>query len=267
MKQYRELVKKILAQGETKVGRNGNTLSVSGMQLKFDANDIPLLNGRKIHYKGVIGEFAAFMSNAQTVDDFKKFGCNYWDAWGDREGKLTLDYVNQLHEPIGFNSFLGSEDDSQLTKLKIGLKNDPSSRRHIINLWVPENLDTLSLPCCHYNYQFIVTNNRLDMIWNQRSADTMVGIPADMILAYLWVQCLCKELGFEPGEVTMNFGDTHIYKVHIENANKYVEEIRPRIKPKAYLLDTFTSIENFRPDKLVVQVYEPHEPIKFDLIV
>ena len=266
MKQYRELVRKILVQGETKVGRNGNTLLLLGMQLKFDAKDIPLLNGRKIYYKSVIGEFAAFMHDVQTIQEFKDFGCNYWDAWGDKLGNVNLDYVNQLHKTI---VHYGSEIFSQLDILKINLKNDPNSRRHMINLWVPENVanNKLSLPCCHYSYQFIVTNNRLDMIWNQRSADTMVGVPADMILAWLWVQCLCKELGYEPGEVTMNFGDTHIYTTHIENAHKYADEIKPKVKPIAYLLNSFKSIETFKPSNVFVQVYEPHEPIKFDLIV
>jgi len=266
MKAYRELVKYVLDKGKLKTVRNTQSFSVSGTQLKFDAKDIPLLNGRKIFYTGVFGEFAAFMHNAKTVQEFKDFGCNYWDTWGDEYGNINLDYINQLHRTITYHE---QETLSQLDILKINLRNDPSSRRHIINLWVPENVvnEELSLPCCHYSYQFIVTNNKLDMIWNQRSADTMIGIPSDMLLAWLWVQCLCKELGFEPGEVTMNFGDTHIYKDHMTNAHKYVEEIRPRVKPIAYLLDNFKSIETFDPSDVFVQVYEPHEPIKFDLIV
>jgi thymidylate synthase len=260
MQNYKNLVKNVLLRGEPKIGRNGETLSLHGTQLKFNAEDIPLLNSRKIFYKGVIGEFAAFMNNAKTVQEFKDLGCNYWDSWEDINGELNLDYVNQLHKKVdGINS--------QLDIAKYELKTNPSSRRIMINLWRPENLETLSLPCCHFNYQFLVNNNRLDMIWTQRSADVMIGIPSDMILAYLWVQCLAKECNLEPGEVTMHFGDTHIYKGHIDNAYKYLEEVRPRLKPIAQLTEEFTTIESFTPDMLEVIQYDPHPALKFELKV
>lgn len=262
---YKKLVRNILANGKNKAGRNGNTISLFGKQLKFDANHIPLLNGRKLFIKGVLGEFAAFMQNKINVNDFKKLGCNYWDAWARPDDRLDLDYVEQLHL---IQVHINNEWYSQLEALKIGLKNDPMSRRHIINLWVPENLHTLSLPCCHYSYQFLVDeDNKLYMIWNQRSADTMVGIPSDMILAYLWVQCLCKELGFIPGEVTMNFGDTHIYEEHIAGAKEYLENIVPKLLPIAKLSDEFTCIEKFMPNMLEVIQYDPHPAIKFELKV
>ena len=265
MREYKDLVKQVLEQGELKPGRNGNTISLIGTQLKFDAANIPLLNSRKIFYKGIVGEFSTFMNNCSTLQEFKDRGCNYWDSWASTKGTLCLDYVDQLHEK---QVKIKDAWYSQLDALKIGLVNDKFSRRHIINLWVPENLHLLSLPCCHYSYQFIVsTDNKLNMIWNQRSADTMVGIPSDMILAYLWVQCLSKELGFEPGIVTMNFGDTHIYEEHIAGAKQYLEVLEPRLIPIATLNDKFTSIENFYPDQLDIVQYEPHEAIKFELKV
>lgn len=265
MREYKDLVKQVLEQGELKPGRNGNTISLIGTQLKFDATNIPLLNSRKIFYKGVVGEFSAFMNKCTTIKEFKDRGCNYWDAWADEQGQLKLDYTMQLHLPL---ITLKGLQTPQLEALKIGLVNDKFSRRHLINLWVPENLHNLSLPCCHYSYQFIVsTDNKLHMIWNQRSADTMVGIPSDMILAYLWVQCLSKELGFEPGIVTMNFGDTHIYEEHIAGAKQYLEVLEPRLIPIATLNDKFTSIENFYPDQIDIIQYEPHEAIKLELKV
>lgn len=265
MREYKDLVKQVLDQGELKPGRNGDTISLIGTQLKFDAANIPLLNSRKIFYKGVVGEFSAFMNQCFSLKDFKDRGCNYWDAWASNKETLCLDYVDQLHKKQ-----VNIQDAwySQIEALKIGLINDKFSRRHIINLWVPKNLHLLSLPCCHYSYQFIVSvDNKLNMIWTQRSADVMVGIPSDMILAYLWVQCLSKELGFEPGIVTMNFGDTHIYKEHIAGAKQYLEVLEPRLIPIATLNDKFTCIEQFYPDQLDIIQYDPHEAIKFELKV
>lgn len=265
MKEYKDLVKQVLACGEVKECRNGITTSLIGTQLKFDAANIPLLNSRKIFYKGVVGEFSAFMNNCTKLQDFKDRGCNYWDAWADNKGTLRLDYVTQLHNNL---ITLKGLQTPQLEALKIGLVNDKFSRRHIINLWRPENLHLLSLPCCHYSYQFIVSvDNKLNMIWTQRSADVMVGIPSDMILAYLWVQCLSKELGFKPGEVIMNFGDTHIYEEHIAGANQYLEVLEPRLIPIAKLNDKFTCIEQFYPDHLDIIQYDPHPSIKFELKV
>lgn len=261
MREYRYLVEQVLNHGYRKQSRNGMTISLCGAQLKFDARHIPLLIGRKIFYKGILGEFAAFMHGATNIDMFKAFECNYWDAWAnERDGSLNLDYVNQLHETVT------ETGKSQLEILKYGLNHDPLSRRHMINLWRPENLKDLSLPCCHFNYQFIVVENRLNMIWTQRSADVMVGVPSDMILAYLWVQCLSKELGFEPGEVTMHFGDTHIYVDHVLGAYDYLkQDLEVRTRPIAFLNDKFTNIENFKPDHLDIVGYEPHKPIKFEL--
>lgn len=265
MREYKDLVKQVLACGEVKECRNGVTTSLIGTQLKFDAANIPLLNGRKIFYKGVVGEFSAFMNECSTIQEFKDRGCNYWDAWADDKGILRLDYVAQLHLPL---ITLKGIQTPQLEALKIGLVNDKFSRRHIINLWRPENLHVLSLPCCHYSYQFIVSvDNKLNMIWTQRSADVMVGIPSDMVLAYLWVKCLSKELGFKPGEVTMNFGDTHIYEEHIAGAKQYLEVLEPRLIPIATLNDKFTCIEQFYPDQLDIIQYDPHPAIKFELKV
>ena len=155
MKAYKELVKNVLSNGKPKQGRNGTTISLPGTQLKFDGLNIPLLNGRKIYYKGILGEFAAFMHGCTTVEEFKKLGCNYWDNWAN-DGKLNIDYVNQIHK---CEVILNNNVYTQLEALKIGLRNDPMSRRHMINLWVPKNLHALSLPCCHYSYQFIVDND------------------------------------------------------------------------------------------------------------
>lgn len=159
---YINLIKKILDTGIVKNTRNGNTKSIFGEQLKIDldSSGIPLLQGRKIFYKGIFGEFAGFLRNCKSVECFEKLGCNYWKSWANEDGKLELDYSEQLFNFNGIN---------QLETLIIGLKNNPHSRRHIINLWRPDRLDIINLPCCHYSYQFSVNNNKLDMVWVQRS--------------------------------------------------------------------------------------------------
>lgn len=255
--EYRALVKDIINNGELRPTRNGNTKAVFGRTIKVDlsvdTNFIPLLNGRRMYYTGVFGEFAAFMHNAKTVEEFKSFGCNYWELWADAKGRLELDYSEQLFNFNGVN---------QLQNLVEALQKDPYSRRHIISLWRPDRFDKLSLQCCHYSYQFYVTTDgKLDMIWNQRSVDTMVGLPSDIILAYLWVKSLASMTKLSPGVITMNLGDCHIYEEHLRNASYYTEVITPRLIPLA----TFdcNNIEEFTKDCVDVYQYDPHEPIKF----
>jgi len=259
-KEYKELLKDILVTGEIRETRNGQTKALFGKTLQINLGNevedfIPLLNSRKIYYKGIFGEFAGFMHNVKSVKEFESFGCNYWKLWADGD-ILDLDYSEQLYNFNGVN---------QMEMLIDGLQNDPYSRRHMISLWRPDRLKTISLPCCHYSYQFNVTaGGRLDMIWNQRSVDMMIGLPSDIILAYLWVKLLSNMLLLKPGIITMNFGDCHIYEEHIDNAHEYIDKIRPSLVPLARVKHR-VDIRNFMPDDIVVYQYEPLNILKFKL--
>ena len=265
---YTDLVTKILNNGKVRKTRNGKTIAIFGEQLKIDLDisEIPLLLGRKIFHKGVLGEFVAFMYNAKTVEEFEKYGCNYWKLWSDAIGRLEFDYSEQLFNFNGVN---------QLENLIQSLKDDPMSRRHIISLWRPDRFDKLSLHCCHYSYQFYITSdNQLNMLWNQRSVDTMVGLPSDIILAWLWVILLSRELSLIPGTITMSLGDCHIYEEHIESVIQYCSNVRSifgdpnpnrRIKYPIFYMPKFTTITEFEPDWISITDYEPHSTLKFKL--
>lgn len=215
---YANLISQVLAFGEWRETRNHPTRALFGTSLVIDmegTNRFPLIQGRKSHYKGVLGEFAALIRGPKNVADFEYWGCNYWKKWADQDtGELTVDYGNEWLR------------NGQIDHLKHCLKFNPTDRRMLINGWNPSNLEQLSLPCCHYSYQFYVREGKfIDMIWNQRSADLMIGVPADIILAYTWLVMLANEFGYQPGRVTMNFGDTHIYKDHTDNAMVYCERV------------------------------------------
>lgn len=261
-RQYKDLVNSILKNGEVRKTRNGLTKSLFGRSLTVDLREvedfIPLLNYRKLFPSGVFGEFAAFMHNAKSVEEFESFGCNYWKLWGDVTGRLELDYSEQLFNFNGVN---------QLENLVKSLKEDPYSRRHIISLWRPDRFDKISLQCCHYSYQFYVDNNNyLHMIWNQRSVDVMVGLPSDIILAYLWVKLLSNQLGYKPGTIMMSLGDCHIYKEHIAGAEEYLERLEPKLIPLAKLnVEPGFDITKFTKDCIVITQYDPHPAIKFEL--
>lgn len=212
--QYWELVKKILKVGEFRKVRNGLTKSVFGETLVADetAFHFPILTLRKMHINGILGELAAMLRKPKHVDDFKKWGCNYWEKWADADGSLRLDYGN---------SWMNWNDQAidQMQRVIDKIKTDPTDRRLLVSGWNPSNLDSLSLPCCHILYQWYVRDGKyLDMMWYQRSADLMIGTPSNMVFASLWNSLIANETNLTPGKIVMNIGDVHIYSEHLEQA-------------------------------------------------
>ena len=257
---YINLVLDILANGELKKCRNGIVKSVFGKTLTVDMQEdgFPILQGRKIFYKGVFGELAAMLSNSQSIQEFKKHGCNYWDSWANKNGKLNIDYGRL------WRNFNGID---QLLKLRETLKCNPNDRRLIISGWNPENLEQLSLPCCHMLYQWYVRDsNKLDMIWYQRSVDTMIGLPSDIIFAAAWNLLLCNELGFKPGKLTFMLGDTHIYSEHFYKAAEYISIALQVKKIKIdYLINSNSTVDNFCNTDIALLNYKTTNVIKFKL--
>lgn len=237
---YKELVMDVINEGEMRETRNGTTLSTFGTTLKFDveSNGLPLLSYRHIYTKGIVGEFLGFLQDAQTVEEFEALGCPYWKLWGDKEGSLKLDYPPR----------------EQLNAVIESIKAEPTGRRHIINLWDHTHLDALSLPCCHFNYQFYVRKGKLDIIWTQRSLDVAIGLPSDLVLATLYLEHIGQATGLKPGRITMNFGDTHIYEEHLSDLKRLVFMRLPNDEPIKYKWDG---------KELTYSNYEPNEAVKF----
>lgn len=261
---YASLVNEVLLDGETRKTRNATTRSLFAKTLTINmhgANIMPIITGRKSWYKGVLGEFAALVRQPKSLADFEKWGCNYWKKWADAEGNLNVDYGNAWFK------------DGQIEHLKNCLANNRTDRRMLINGWVPSNLANLSLPCCHYSYQFYVRESgHLDMLWNQRSADLMIGVPADILLGYTWLITLANEFGLKVGRLTMVFGDVHIYDSHGKNATLYCERVlntdyKLGMRKPTYELTSpvGTPFEAFEPAHLKISDYDTLGPLEFEL--
>lgn len=246
---YAKLGHLLIHGSEYRKGRNGNTYSIFGTQLQHDmANGFPILSIRKIFWKGVLGEFISFLQDAKSVQEFEANGCNYWKLWAEDDGSLKLDYPPR----------------KQLDYVIDLIKNDPESRRIIIDLWNPENRGKLSLDPCHTQYQFSVRNgNRLDMIWNQRSVDYAIGAPSDFILAGLYVTTIANECGLTPGIITFNFGDTHLYEEHYEDFKTMIETYYYNKTPKNVQYKLEATTKTINKDSLELIDYDPVQNIKF----
>lgn len=253
--QYLNIARNILQFWDEKKCRNWITKSVFWVQLVVWCLNywiFPLITSRQMFYKWVFWEMAAFFRWPKHIDDFKKFGCNYWNMWAKPNWDLNLDYGNKW---INFNWV------NQMQRVLNLLKTDPNNRRMLITGWDPSSED-LSLPCCHYSYQFYVTESgKLDMIWNQRSADLMVWVPSDIVFAAAWLIVVAQMTWFLPWKINMMLGDTHIYQEHWELAAEQVE--REIHMPPQYTVKDETNIFQFDPSDITIEGYEFEPKISY----
>lgn len=241
--------------------RNGAAHSIFGQQLKVDVSEgFPLLIGRKLYPAGVLGELAAMLRGPKHINDFKAWGCNYWDKWAEPDGSINVDYGNLWLDFNGVN---------QLEALRQSLLNNPTDRRMIVTSWKPDNLAELSLPCCHYSYQFYVREHSIDMVWIQRSVDVMIGLPSDIIFAAAWLTAIANEFNLRPGIITFQLGDCHVYEEHVVPALKYLNQANKKalecLNPVQARLNIpiGTRFEEFEPSWLNIVNYNPAAPISF----
>ena len=252
---YLATTSKILAQGDTRKGRNGGTVSLPAQTLSFDLRDgLPLITTRKSYYKGVFGEYAALIRRPKHIDDFKRWGCNYWGKWSKADGSIDLDYGNAWTDFHGVN---------QMETVLEQLRNDYTDRRMLITGWDPSRLADVDLPCCHYSYQFWSDGKHLDLLWTQRSGDWMLGVPADALLGTAMVSQFASLAGLTPRNVTMVVGDAHIYADHIETAKEQVQ--RAPFEPPQFTFAKQKDLYSFVPTDFTVTGYNYHAPLSYNL--
>lgn len=268
---YLELVNNVLETGAKRQTRAGPTRQLFGASIKIDTlrqGRFPILTSRKIFYKPVFGELAAFLRGATDLQTFKDFGCNYWDAnaeaWHKNRTKDTDEIV--LHPNVGriygaqWRSF-GYGGLDQIDQLISSLKNEPNSRRHLLTTYDPDELEQC-LPPCHLLAQFNVTNDSyLDCIVYMRSVDLCLGLPSDIILYATLILLVSQETGYKPGTLTFMLGDTHIYENHIDGFKKQL--IGPIFDLPKWELSTEATIDNFEPKHLNLIDYQHGDKIEY----
>lgn len=239
--QYQKLLRAILLNGKRHQARNGQTVRLFNQQLTADLREgFPMLTGRRLPWDGIKGELLAFIRGNIRLDDFHALGCNFWD----KQALTAKDGTRHIGPAYGyqwrqFSSIHQTGPDTargiitdQLDDLIASLRDDPSSRRHVITAWQPSDLEYMALPPCHMMAQWHVesstagSNNQpiLHCTVTMRSADLFVGVPADMASYALFTYLLSLLLGFEPGTVCLNMADCHIYKVNESQVETYLEK-------------------------------------------
>jgi thymidylate synthase len=222
MKQYLDLLQKILDEGSHKNDRTGTgTLSYFGHQMRFNLQDgFPLVTTKKIHFPSVVHELLWFLKGDSNIRYLKDNNVSIWDEWADENGELGRVYGVQWRS---WQDSDGNEID-QIKNLIDSLKNNPDSRRHIVSAWNVGDLNKMKLPPCHALFQFYVIDNRLSCQLYQRSADVFLGVPFNIASYSLLTIIIAKTLDFELGDFIHTIGDAHLYVNHIEQAKLQLEE-------------------------------------------
>jgi thymidylate synthase len=277
MKQYHELVERVLREGERRDDRTGTgTLSVFGAQTRYDLRaGFPLLTTKKVLWSGVVRELLWFLRGSTNVRDELTQFTPIWDAWADERGELGPIYGHQWRR-WGAPFTRHARDRNPVTPERAGpgidqlaqaialIRSDPSSRRIIVSAWNVEDLPHMALPPCHAFFQFYVSHGRLDLQLYQRSADIALGVPFNIASYALLLMLVAKECALEPGVLIHTLGDAHIYLNHVEGLKLQLTR-EPLPPPGVKVADKPLAEIHFEDIELVG--YQHHPFIKFEVSV
>jgi thymidylate synthase len=264
MKQYLNLLKDVLENGEKKSDRTGTgTLSVFGRQMRFDlAEGFPLLTTKKLHTRSIFHELLWFLKGDTNIKYLKDHGVSIWDEWADEKGNLGPVYGSQWRSWPDKN---GQAHD-QITGLIDSLKNNPDSRRHIVCAWNVGEIENMALPPCHCLFQFYVCNGKLSCQLYQRSADIFLGVPFNIASYALLMHMIAQVCELDVGDFVHTFGDLHLYSNHIEQAHEQLSR-ETRSIPSLKLNPNVKSIFDFTYGDIEILDYDPCPAIKAPIAV
>ena len=264
MKQYLDLLDRILQEGARKDDRTGTgTLSVFGHQMRFRLDDgFPLLTTKKLHLKSIIYELLWFLRGDTNIGYLKQHGVSIGDEWADAQGELGPVYGHQWRSWPDYHG--GTID--QISQVVDQIKHHPDSRRMIVSAWNVAEVNRMALPPCHTMFQFYVADGRLSLQLYQRSADTFLGVPFNIASYALLLQMMAQVCGLKAGDFVHTTGDTHLYLNHLEQARLQLTR-QPRPLPVMRLNPDVKSLFDFTYGDFALEGYDPWPHIKAEVSV
>ncbi len=299
--QYLDIAREILKNGVKKVDRGTGVASYSvfGRQSRYDLSEgFPLLTTKRVYWNGVLQELYWFFTGQTNIKYLVDNNVHIWDdypykIYKEKNPKTKLTKENFIQKIAKDNKFAKKWGElpkiygemwrkwptrtgktiDQLQWVVDELKQDPAAHNAIVNSWNPEYLYTMAakkdaarFPICHNMYQVSVNGGKLSLNLYQRSCDLFLGVPFNIASYALLTVVLAKILKYQPGEFIHTYGDVHIYENHIEQFKEQLKR-KPRPFPKVTIKGKLNSIEDFTPDKIILENYNPYPPIKAELTV
>lgn len=267
MRQYIDLLKRVLATGAERPDRTGTgCLSIFGHQARYDLQEgFPLVTTKAVHLKSVIHELLWFLRGDTNTRYLNENGVTIWDAWADRGGDLGPIYGAQWRSWPGD----GVRYD-QIAGVIESITGDPFGRRHIVSAWNVGELCEMRLPPCHILFQFYVREiggrRYLDCQLYQRSADLFLGVPFNIASYALLTMMIAQVCELEPGEFIHTIGDAHIYRNHVEQVREQLAR-EPRPLPCMTINPRVCEIDGFSYNDFNLSGYDPYPAIRGEVAV
>ncbi len=287
---YLSIVKDILDNGEWKQNRTGiKTLAVAGATFEHDMkNGFPLLTTKRMGFNSIATELEFFIKGLTDKKWLQDRNCHIWDEWAnpqkakyghDEASKKRMLEERDLGPVYGFQwrhfgaEYKGHDHDyngegvDQLADVVKTLKEDRNSRRMVISSWNPTQEHMMALPPCHYGFQVTVIGSRLNLMWNQRSVDTMLGLPYNIASYGILLHLLAKESGLGEGKLIGFLGDVHIYENHIKGATEQLSRDPRKYGSPTIRTENFTNISDWKALDTIVEGYKNYPKIEFEIAV
>lgn len=229
--------------------------------------EFPILLSKKVNWKTAADEILWIMQKQSNRTS--ELNSHIWDAWTGKDGTIGKSYGYQIGQKVK----RGKTFDNQVQYVLETLKEDPSSRQCVIDMWNVSELGEMNLvPCC-YSSVWSIINGRLNCMLVQRSADYPVGVPFDTTQYAILTHMFARHLGVRPGILTHVMADSHIYENQVEGVEKQfkqyetlktIEQKQPKLIFKE---DTPTNFWQMKIDDIDIVDYEPMPPIKYEVAV
>lgn len=264
MQAYLDLLQHILDNGTEKSDRTGTgTISCFGYQMRFNLEEgFPMLTTKKLHLKSIIHELLWFLDGDTNIKYLKDNSVRIWDEWADENGDLGPVYGHQ------WRSWSGADGNTydQIAQAVDLLKNNPDSRRIIVNAWNVADLPKMALSPCHALFQFYVADGKLSCQLYQRSADVFLGVPFNIASYALLTMMMAQVCDLKLGDFVHTFGDVHLYSNHVEQAKLQLTR-QPLKLPTMKINPDVKDIFGFKYDDFELVGYEAHPHIKAPVAV
>jgi len=261
-------------------------MSVFGHQMRFNLQEgFPLLTTKKVHLKSILHELLWFLQGSTNIEYLTKNKVRIWDDWPYAAYKVSSDFAGEdirafaervatdasfakrwgeLGPVYGYQWRSWPAPDGghvdQISQVIDQIKNNPSSRRIIVNAWNVGFVDQMALPPCHAFFQFYVADGKLSCQLYQRSADIFLGVPFNIASYAYLVHMVAQVCDLEVGDFVHTLGDAHIYNNHIEQLElQMTRDFRPL--PQLKLNPEVKDIFDFKYDDFEIVGYDPHPHI------
>ena len=276
-KNFIDTCKKILKEGYSSEGTGvrtrwedgteANYISIFGVSNVYDVGkEFPMITLRNNtnQVKKAIDEILWIWQ--KKSNDVRDLNSHIWDQWAGEDHTIGKAYGYQMAKKHPFKIDGEIKEMDQVDYARYLIKNNPASRRIMTNIFDFDDLKDMNLEPCAYGTQWLVRDGKLHLILNQRSQDMLAANGWNTMQYAALLYMFAKEAGLEPGTLTHNIGDCHIYDRHIPLVKQLLEAEAMDVHPKLIINNPSNNFYDFKVEDFEIQGYDYNHDINLGKI-